>query len=104
MGICTSGSFTVNLVVTSPFMYSIWTGRPFPANPASALFPVTMRIGLLMPSRTDHWWHVEEATDVTTVARQTADAIVEYGLPFFDGFRTVEAMLTRLREGKALPG
>lgn len=103
-GSAASGSFTVNLVVTSPFLYSTWTGRPFPANPASALFAVTSRIGRLMPSRADHWWQVEEETDLAALANETASAIVEYGLPFFDEFDTVQSILTRLRHGDPLPG
>src|SRR5678816_2724353 len=49
-GSTAEGKFTVNLIVTSPDLYEAWIG-PFPLNPASALFPIQMRIGSLMPER-----------------------------------------------------
>jgi hypothetical protein len=57
-----------------------------------------------LPSPHDHWWEVDEATNVDILAREVADAIVEYGLPFFDGFKSASSMLLHLRSGDALPG
>jgi hypothetical protein len=35
-----SGKFTINLSVTSPELYSAFTGQPFPKNPATASRPI----------------------------------------------------------------
>jgi hypothetical protein len=102
-GSASSGSFTVNLVVTSPFLHTTWTGRPFPSNPASSLFPLRSRIGRLMPSRRDHWWEVDDRTIVDTLAQEAATEIIQYGLPFFEPFKSTKSMLVSLREGKELP-
>src|SRR5579864_2248689 len=59
-GTAVAGSFTVNLGITSQWLYRCWTGRPLPSNPATALFPIQMRIGSLMTERRDHWWEVTE--------------------------------------------
>lgn len=99
-----AGSFTVNLVVTSPFVYTIWSGRPLPSNPASALFPVNTRIGSMMPSRKDVWWSVTDSTDLNHLSREVTAAVLEFGVQFFEEFPNKEAMLTRLRRGKGLPG
>jgi Domain of unknown function (DUF4304) len=103
-GSATSGSFTVNLVVTNPFMFETWTGRPFPSNPASALFPIVMRIGSVMPAQRDHWWEVGEGTDVDVLSREVASAVIEHGLTFFEPFKSCALILERLREGRGLPG
>jgi len=103
-GSATSGSFTITLVVTSPFLYSTWTGRPFPSNPASALFPVTTRIGALMPSRKDQWWEVDAGTNLDALSREVAAAILHYGMPFFESFKSAESVLLRLRQGEGLLG
>ena len=103
-GSAAAGSFTVNLVVTSPFVYTTWSGRPFPSNPASTLFPVNTRIGSMLPSRKDLWWTVADSTDLAHLSREVTAAILGYGMPFFEQFTSKEAMLTRLRHGKGLPG
>jgi len=104
-GSADSGSFTVNLGVASPLLYTTWSGTPFPSNPATthALFPVGLRIGRLMPSPHDHWWKVDEATNLDVLSNEVAGAILEYGLPFFDGFKSASSMLLHLRNGDALP-
>lgn len=103
-GSAASGSFTVNLVVTSPFVYTTWIGRPFPLNPASTLFPVNTRIGSMLPSRKDQWWTVTDSTDLDHLSREVTAAILEFGLAFFELFPSKQAMLTRVRHGKGLPG
>lgn len=103
-GTAGEGSFTVNLCVTSPGLYETWTSKPLPANPATALFPISVRIGHLMPSRGDHWWAVNEETDLVDLSERVAAAILQYGLPLFDAFPSAESILTRLRNREALPG
>ncbi|WP_425603184.1 DUF4304 domain-containing protein [Lysobacter soli] len=61
-GSAKAGRFTINLASTNRHLYSTWTGRKFPANPAAAIWPVHIRIGALT-SGTDLWWDVEESTN-----------------------------------------
>lgn len=99
-----SGSFTVNLVVTSEWLYTCWIGRCLPANPATALFPIQMRIGSLMPEQRDWWWEVSETTNLENLATEVANVLVNVGLPFLERFGTPEAMLQTVRESRGLPG
>ena len=98
-GTSAEGKFTVNLIVTSPVLYTEWMGRPFPANPASALFPVQMRIGSLMPERCDYWWRVDSESDVSSLAMQVANEIEHYAIQFFTSYESNEAFLVQLRQG-----
>jgi Domain of unknown function (DUF4304) len=102
-GTAAEGQFTVNLIVTSPVLYEEWIGRPFPANPASALFPVRMRIGSLMPQRSDHWWTVGSDTDISSLATEVANTIEHCAIQFFTSYESSEALLSQLRQGKC-PG
>ena len=103
-GTRSEGRFTMNLVVTAPFVYEAWTGRPFPANPATAFFPIQMRIGFLMPAGTDHWWDVTDAPPGEAMLAEVIDALTKFGVPFLDGFPSSLTLLQRLRAGERLPG
>jgi hypothetical protein len=96
-----NGAFAVNLLVSSEYLYRCWTGR-LPANPATMFFPISERIGLLMPQREDKWWPVDR--EPTILGREVADALVTCGLPFFDAFPSADALLTLLRDGSRVPG
>ncbi len=98
------GSFTVNLVVAAPYVYGCWTGRPLPANPATALYPVQQRLGLVMPQHRDIWWNVSTDTYLPGLAEEVACVVVAYGLPFFDQYPSTMAMLEKVRRGERLPG
>ena len=98
------GSFTINLMVTSPFVYQAWTGKPLPANPATALFPIQIRIGLLLPSRKDKWWNISQSTEISSLVAEINQALLLYGLPFFDQYPNQLALLSKLDQGKSLPG
>lgn len=103
-GASQEGSFTINLVVTSDWLYRAWSGRELPANPATALFPVQQRIGSLLPEHRDLWWKIADATDVGLLSREVEEAIVHYALPFFDTFSGLDAILERIRSSHGLPG
>ena len=98
-GTAAEGKFTVNLIVTSPVLYTEWIGHPFPANPASALFPIQMRIGSLMPERRDYWWTVGSETDSSSLAIEVAGTIEHYALQFFTSYENNQALLGQLRKG-----
>lgn len=103
-GSAIDGQFTVNLLVTSPFLFSCWTGQPFPSNPASASFPISQRIGFLMPGGLDHWWQVAQDTDLEALSAELRDALRGYGLPFFQSFPDAASLLGRLRRGEQVSG
>lgn len=98
------GKFTINLVVTSGALYQFWTGKPLPSNPASALFPIQRRIGGLMPQHQDHWWSVDNSTDIEALGHEVTQAITSFALPFFTEYPESSALLYRLRQGAGLPG
>jgi hypothetical protein len=98
------GKFTINLVVTSPSMFSLCLGKPFPSNPASADFPLTERIGLVMPPpRRDIWWEVSPETDLDALSADVCEKLVQYGLPFFAMYPNGLAILKRLRSSQPIP-
>ena len=91
-----NGAFTVNLLVSSEYIYRCWAGR-VPANPAARFIPIQWRIGLLMPEREDKWWPVD--AEIGGLSREVSHALVTYGLPFFDTFSSADALLEQLRQG-----
>ncbi len=98
------GSFTVNVSINSVTAYEIWSGSAFPANPATALFPMWRRIGHLTPENLDHWWQVDEAADVDQLSTEIVALIEAYALPLFDRFPTEAHLLAEYRTGRAPSG
>jgi uncharacterized protein DUF4304 len=103
-GSASEGSFTINLVVTNPVIYELWTGNPLPSNPATAAYPVQERIGLTMPERRDLWWDVHSSTNIERLSEEVAEAVSAFGIPFLDQFPSLSALLERLRGGYTPPG
>ena len=99
-GTAAAGQFTINLYVSSPVMYEEWFGKPFPANPASAQFPVNERIGWLLPDLCDYWWKVDEKTDIPALAVEVAEMATPAIRKFFSDYERNEATLTMLRQGR----
>src|SRR6266849_6133048 len=58
-----SGSFTINVYVTSPELYSAFCGGSFPKNPATAGWPIFKRVGHFMPDNSDYWWKINLASN-----------------------------------------
>ena len=98
------GQFTVNLGVSSPILYASFTGRTFPTNPGSALWPINVRIGGLMPSRCDLWWQVTDHTDLDALGTEVAQTLHDYALPFFERLRTAEQFNSLLLSDQPIPG
>jgi len=94
------GEFTLNLLVTSPALYRCWTGHSLPANPATAAFPYPERIGLLMPSRRDHWWDVNPDTNTDALAGDVIGALFEYAIPYSDRFPDARSLLEAFQAGR----
>lgn len=98
------GSFTANLGVSSPTLYSSFTGREFPRNPGTALWPINVRIGSLLPARCDLWWQVTDRTDLNALGVEVATALRDYALPFFDRIRTAGQFNSLLLSDQPIPG
>jgi hypothetical protein len=103
-GTSSEGSFTVNLGISSPTLYASFTGREFPKNPATVLWPVSARIGSLMPSHCDLWWEVSERTDLDTLGIEVASALRDHALPYLDRIRTPDQFNTLLLGEQPIPG
>ena len=90
-----SGKFTINVYVTSPELYSAFCGQPFPKNPATASWPISQRIGFLLPKHCDHWWNISRASNLDIVGREVAESIEKYVIPFFERYPDANSLLTR---------
>ena len=82
------GRFTINLGATQPEIYSLWTGRAFPSNPGSALWPISARIGSFVDGK-DLWWSVDRLTDTEILAHEILNIVELHVLPWFDRFNTL---------------
>jgi hypothetical protein len=98
------GSFTVNFSVSSRPIYEAWTGRSFPANPATALFPIQKRIGHFLADRRDHWWSVTESSNLEELSLSVTTAVSSVADSFFSRYVSLDAMLVELRATGTLPG
>jgi hypothetical protein len=103
-GTSEDGQFTVNLGVSSPSLYSSFTGRSFPKNPGTVFWPIYNRIGGLMPSRCDLWWRVTDQTDPGALGLEVANTLHDYALPFFESIRTAEQFNELLLGNQPIPG
>ena len=87
-GASNEGRFTINLGVSSRALFEGFTGRQFPKQPSSVLWPTNVRIGHVMPARTDRWWDVNDSSDVPKLADEIAGVLHDYALPFFASLST----------------
>jgi hypothetical protein len=88
-----AGRFTINLGISSPALYEGFIGRKFPKVPAAALWPVSARIGFVMPDNRDLWWEVDESTDIAKLGDQVADTLQNYAVPWFQSLATRKALI-----------
>jgi len=95
------GSLTANLLITWDSIYRTMQGEPLPANPATAHFPFTARIGSLMPERCDRWWGVDPTTDLGALCQEVVDALNEFAVPYFDRLPNRQSVLAALRADSA---
>ena len=98
------GKFTINLAVTSADLYAAYTGKPLPANPATALWPLQERIGFLLPRRLDHWWSVDADTDLAALTEEVASALSSVVPGFFARFADADALFQVFTSGVSAPG
>ena len=99
-GSAASGQFTINVGVTHPEMYALFMRRPIPRNPSSAHWPITQRIGVLLPERRERWWSVDDTTDVRDLGEEVAGVLETAAIPFLDSLRTRQQLSTYLEGGR----
>jgi hypothetical protein len=98
------GSFTINICVTSPLLYTAFTGRALPRNPAVLLWPINRRIGSLTLNRCDQWWAVNSQTDAQELYRDVVAHLERYALPFLDALRAPEQLWHAVQSDDSLTG
>jgi hypothetical protein len=96
-----AGRFTINLGVSSTALFEGFTGRRFPKQPSSALWPINVRIGRLMPAPADLWWDVDSNTDVAKLGDEIAAALRDYVLPFFSSLSTRQQLIAAVQQRAA---
>ena len=92
-----SGQFTINLGVSTPALYQAFTGRTFPKNRGTTLWPIFMRLGQFIHG-TDRWWEVNSAADAHVVGEEIATALTEHALPFFSRIATTDDLARWVQE------
>ena len=101
-----SGSFTVNLSVTTPTLFSGFTGKNFPKNPTSVSWPISERIGNLVDNR-DTWWSINNSTEPELITDQLINSYIPKALKFFETYKTIELIeqaLNKTKEYGVIPG
>lgn len=87
-------SFTVNLGVFIPYYYeTMWSEATPPSFIKEDVCPIHYRMRDPDDPRQEHWWFVDTATDIETVGRDVANALIRDGLPFVDGLGSLRAIL-----------
>jgi hypothetical protein len=78
------GRFTLNLGVAFPGIRALLE----PELPLKALSeaqcPFRQRIGPLMPQRRDHWWSVDERTELAALGEEVRQAYLQHGRAWLD--------------------
>jgi hypothetical protein len=86
------GSFTLNLGVFSPEVWTIAEEIPLPQFVKEEQCTVRSRVGLLMEGQYDLWWDVDGATDLVSVGSDVTSKLSEFGLPFLRAHSSLETM------------
>jgi len=80
----------VNLCVTAEPLYRFWTGKPLPRNPATAGWPIQVRLGDVCPEGHDRWWNINSRTNIEKIGEDVSRRLTNYAVPFFDRFDTID--------------
>jgi hypothetical protein len=98
-----AASFTINLLVTWPRWHEVWTGRPFPSNPASAAPVAQDRVGSLLYGK-DRWWELRPEAHDERLSQEVLEALDAACDQFFPQYGSSGDLLARLDSGRPLPG
>jgi hypothetical protein len=82
--VASEGKFTVNVAVYFPEAVDLQGVHQVTDRPTVKDCVVQQRIGLLLPVRTDHWWEVDDSTDLDSLALEVGLAWEEAGKPWLD--------------------
>lgn len=103
-GTKTDGSFTINLGVSSPLLYSTFTGKEPPKNPATTLWPINLRIGHLSPENLDCWWEISSTNDISSAEAEVVRALECYAIPYFDRITSIDSLRALVSGEGRVPG
>jgi hypothetical protein len=101
------GQFTINVAVASVAVGRLWRDPEASDNPAAWQHRlVDQRIGFLMPVARDHWWPIDEQTDVEALGRDVETTLRECVPRFFGhaGFQSCTALLGDLADARPISG
>ncbi len=99
------GSFTINLGVSSPALYESAFGRQFPKVPASPLWPISTRIGFVMPPpQRDVWWDIDASSDVASIGADVAEVLRKHATPWFERLSTRAQLKTAVENDPSVLG
>lgn len=85
-----SAKFTVNLGVLVPVLLD---PERRDEQPSVVSAHWRMRIGELMPERTDYWWRASNEAEAASAAAQVVFALERFGLPALEQVATARALL-----------
>ena len=91
----TSARFTINLGLYWKHIQGL-VGRTVPL-PREYDCTVQTRLGGLLPERTDLWWEVS-GPDLSAVAQDVIEKLLQYGLPWLENGHTVERTMEYLEQ------
>jgi hypothetical protein len=113
-----AGAFTINLGVLSAEVYEAVHGRQPPIVVSPAEGQIQLRLEAVMPGgphaenaepgdQSDYWWFIDAGTDRISLGRDIGQALARWGVPFLDGFDSLERVrdfyryLLEARPGRA---
>ncbi|EMY78282.1 PF14137 domain protein [Leptospira weilii serovar Ranarum str. ICFT] len=99
-----NGKFTINLAIVSESLYKFWTGNSLPKNPATALWPIQVRLSSLLPEKFDKWWTVDLNTNLVILTKEIIECLQAYALPFFSKYSSINELFDELKFDKSIPG
>jgi hypothetical protein len=87
--------FTVNLGI----LFHALLDGPLQQNPSVWDAHLRLRLGNLLPERSDKWWELTPGTDALALGANLTDAIEHQGVPYLEQFLVPEAMIALWETG-----
>jgi hypothetical protein len=84
------GRFAVNLGVYHRDLAALHDACPPVEEPLVQHCLVQQRLGFLMPVGKDHWWSIDDKTDLMALGAEVASAWTKYGKPWLDANSKLE--------------
>ena len=93
--------FTVNLGISIPELHVASESLPLKGALKEHDCDLRSRIGLLFPSKNDHWWKVTPTTDPDELVEDVFARINEFALPWFDRLTNFSSVAAEFRDRKS---